>query len=88
MGVARLMKYKIGDKVRIKTWEKGKISHFYSYMEDDIRELNTDRILTIESISKSMFHYIMKEIGWVWKDGMIEEPIYEPIKTRWELLDL
>jgi len=57
------MKYKVGDKIRIKTWEdmmkefgitsyggiKYKLS-FISQMEEELNKLNIDRILTIEEI--------------------------------------
>ena len=58
------MKYKIGDKVRIKTWEELEAEFGYDYdsgcirsnreytqiVENDLCKLNSDRIITVEYI--------------------------------------
>ena len=79
------MKYKIGDKVKIKTWKEmeeeygcrcsdpGNINcefEFTKSMEKAIEELNCNRILTIKSVY--YFSYTMKEISWQWTDDMIK----------------
>ena len=101
------MKYKPGDKVKIKTWEnmkegqgpwsEGEIKvegdYYYNKrnMEDGIVKLNINRILTIKSVHENCYH--VKEMLWLWTDGMIEclasdykEPV--PIFSRFEILDL
>ena len=103
------MKYKVGDKVRIKTWEsmekeyeviesldksfswiKIGITNFIYDMESLLMSLNKDRVVTIKKIVNNR-HYFIKEIKYNWVDEMMEdykEPIYKPIYTRWELLDI
>ena len=111
------MKYKVGNKVKIKNWiemekEFGLSGYetincplpFVLRMEQIVQEFDTDRILTIESISKNncycyngSSYYMEKGEGYHWSDDMIEELIssnkiepetYNPIKSRWEILDL
>ncbi len=100
------MKYNIGDKVRIKTWEMmekefglnktgGVIKYisclgtFVKEMEKFLNELNCDRVLTIKE--KGIWYYI-EEGDFVWSDDMIEclykEPIYKPINSRFDILDI
>ena len=107
MGVIGLMKYKVGDKVKIKTWEDmekkfgldkhGYIScsaTFTGLMEKLFTELDYDRVVTIKE--KDIWYYIEKDgEGFCWSDDMIEclvksykEPIYESIKSRFDILDL
>jgi len=97
------MKYKIGDKVKIKTWKalkkefRQKGEHIYcnsrglmSFMEKDLQRLHCDRILTIKEIVANK-DYNMKEISCVWNDEMIECLVEEPnnpINSRWEILDI
>ena len=82
------MKYKPGDKIRLK-----KSYHF----DDDVKEAIDnlpDRIATIKKIDheKKSYPYYMEEIKWNWAEAEIEkiEKIEEdePIKNRFEILDL
>ncbi len=88
MGVIRLMKYAVGDKVRIK---KDKyINSVQKLLEDK------DWVFKIVEADENTIIgdcYIMKEDGdYWWSDDMIEykieKEVYTPIKSRWELLDL
>lgn len=91
------MKYKTGDKVRIK--ENYIISHstaaFNTIAEQKIKQI--DRIATISACSKECSYdknepgYRFKEIsGLVFRESSIENLIdeLEMIKTRFEILDL
>ncbi len=98
------MKYRVGDKVRIKTWERmekefgeGALSSidaprhaFVSGMEKQIKEKFPGRTLVIKEITN--IGYRMKDIDCNWDDNMIEclykEPTYKPINSRFEILDL
>ena len=103
------MKYKVEDKVKIKTWEGMKKEYglrssecinpekfqypgwnYIKSMEEKLKHLFKNRILTIKKVNKN--HYIMKNISWKWVDETIDykiEPeIFEPILSRFELLDL
>ena len=97
------MKYKVKDKVKIKTWKEMEKEYgvfvktgsidckclFTKYMGKGIEELNCDRILTIDSVKNDC--YTMKEITWNWTDDMIKYLVKdesEPINSRFEILDI
>ena len=83
------MKYKVGDKVKIKTWEEmekefgltisgGNIKcpfTFMTDMEEDLNENFPNRELTIDYICEE--YYKMKGIGSNWSDNMIKYSLKE-----------
>ena len=85
------MRYKVGDKIKIKTWEEMEkeygitkyrcincIYPFSSNMEEILEELNTNRIVTIKKINKyNNSYYYMKELGYCWRDNMIKYLVQE-----------
>ena len=104
------MNYKVGDKVKIKTWESMKKEYgidgigsirlpyfpFVKEMERGISKICPDRILTIKStgyeFAREFYKMQEDDIGWKWSGTAIEhlykEPVYEPIKSRFDILDL
>ena len=84
MADIRLMKYKIGDKVKIRTWVemekefgvKGRYveccCNFTDEMEIELDNLNINRLLTIESIVANETYRMIEMINWEWSDDMIE----------------
>jgi len=82
------MRYKPGDKVRIRTWEDMKkefgvsvgsdiysISHpcWFTYeMEKQLKKLNINRILTIKGIDEKFNTYQVQEINGYLTETMIE----------------
>jgi len=103
------MKYKVGDKVKIKTWEEmeeefgldkyGSInmSSIYSFSENKekyFKEYAPDRIVEINLIDITPYHYGIKESPiWYFNDEMIKELISEleereRINSRFDILDI
>lgn len=106
------MKYKVGDRVEIKTWKDMKEEfgeatnqmhsnwfincqgHFLKSMEENIDQITSNRILTIERLHFNDYYYMEeeKEGKSCWTEDMIKglekEEIFEPIHNRWEILDL
>ena len=98
------MKYKAGDKVKIKTWEEmekefglgmdGNINceaTFVYSMEKFLDEYSRDRIMTIKN--EDCFWYCMEEEDHYWSDDMIKCLALKPeqsdnIEDRFEILDL
>ena len=83
------MKYKVGDKVKIKD-QRDVYPKFNNEVEEELEKLN--RILTIKEVQK--YSYYTKEMKlYKWKDNMIECLVEdyekdETILSRYEILDL
>ena len=88
------MKYKVGDKVKIKTWKEMEKEYepveygyiilsnnlgFLLEMEEKLKKLNTNRIVTIRDIDKNNNSYAIKELSFEWSDDMIEYLVKEKI---------
>lgn len=93
------MKYKIGDVVKIKTWEQLKdlnewTEEFERYMNNKFYQLHPDRNVEISSILGNSFEADSAKneynIKWLLTglmiEGLAKEP--DPIKNRFEILDL
>ena len=75
------MKYKIGDKVRIKnTFIFNERTNSYIYL---LKPIRTTAVTGINNCK-----YILKGLPELeWEEEWIER-IYKPVKNRWEILDL
>ena len=103
MGDIRPMRYKVGDRVRIKTWEEMEAEYgtntngsircdiifvFVPKMEKELNELKTDRTLTIRKINELYKYYFMKETtGYFWNDKMIECLVEDYKETEIEIFE-
>ena len=91
------MKYKHGDKVKIKDNRKHTVR---KEALNDIEKLNTNGVFTIDKedgiIGQIGIWYHSKEFksSWRWSENYLElveeykEPIYERIESRFDILDL
>jgi len=93
------MKYKVGDKVRIKTWEEMEKKYglysggsikcgFTKEMEKYINRNFSNRILEITEVIRG--YYKIENTCWSWTEDMIKEEkvVYDPIYSRFEILDI
>jgi len=80
------MKYKVGDKVRIK-----EISGYTSEVKHAVKQLE-NRIAIITKVDKDgLYPYYVNNWRWHFPEEYLEEcksPIYEPIHSRFEILDI
>ncbi len=82
------MKYKIGDRIRIKDG----VGH--EAFNKKLDRLGTDRIVTVINIAMCIYAqhesaYMIKELTFHFTEDMVEDPgQYEPIENRFEILDL
>ncbi len=86
MGDFRFMKYKVGDRVRLKReFDEYKDIYLYKELNEAFDKLPNG----VATIRTTFNTYQMHEIGYYWSEDKIEcliEPI--PIHDRWEILDL
>jgi len=96
------MKYKPGDKIKIKEWREigqlyksDPIGTIYAYnfpslIKENFDNKFPDRVVTIKRVECN--HYIMEETNFGVVENMIEYKIkvkkYRPIYNRFEILDL
>jgi hypothetical protein len=80
------MKYKVGDKVRITDNVE-----FTDIVQERINDLNPNRIVTIKEIHPDCGKYSLNEIIWYWEEEWLKEipeEIFDPITSRFEIMDL
>lgn len=73
------MPFRVGDRVRVKTWEEllrlgeldsiGGIRHSYLYFNREMRQY-CGREFTVEYVGADT--YFLAEVGWNWSDWMLE----------------
>lgn len=80
------MRYKIGDKVKMK--REGWLGPVATRNIDSL----PNRVATIKEVLEDIDGYRMEEVEWVWGDDKIEylvvDEVSKPIKSRWEILDI
>ena len=84
MGVTRLMKYKVGDIIKIKI--KRKTEQPYN-SEHLFFAIKNNYIATIKKIG-ILNHYKFEESDKLWWSKYSIERLVKPIENRWELLDI
>ena len=95
------MKYKVGDRVVIKTKEEfikdhtlGDYDELFLNVEKELKDIGDNRIVTIIGFCYDYDEdsYIVDISANKWAESIIkclvEEPIYKPINSRFEILDL
>ncbi len=83
------MRFKVGEKVRIREKQYFQCLGFKTKLEEKIKSLPNGREVIIKEIKEGI--YFLKEIpGWRWHERWLEEvkEIFEPIASRFEILDL
>lgn len=80
------MKYKVGDKARVKDDFLGPLNAMYCL------EKLPSRIVTVKKVHN--YYYEMEEIRWGWREDVLEDcaeeqkKIFEPIQSRFDILDI
>lgn len=96
-----MIKYRTGDEVRIKTWEEMKEEfgltssgdikcrcYFLKEMEIYFKKYFPDRIVEVVYKSNGI-SFRIKSGGYHWPiDSIKEKIVYEPIHSRFEILDI